>query len=79
MSACPARISLTTATIVAAGIVAIASALLPAPRAGGTDLEAHAHRALPRWQQGDIAGARHEFGKVLRLKRRQADALVEEI
>ena len=78
MSACPALISLTTATI-AAGIVAIASALLPAPRAEGTDLETHAHRALLHWQQGDIAGARHEFGEVLRLKRRQADVLVEEI
>ena len=78
MSACPALISLTTAAI-AAGIVAIALVLLPAPRAEGTDLETHARRALLHWQQGDIAGARHEFGEVLRLKRRQADVLVEEI
>ena len=78
MSACPALISLTTATI-ATGIVAIALALLPAPRSEGTDLETHAHRALLHWQRGDIAGARHEFGEVLRLKRRQADVLVEEI
>ena len=78
MSACPALISLTTATI-AAGIVAIASALLPASRPEVTDLETHAHRALLHWQQGDIAGARNEFGEVLRLKRRQGDALVEEL
>jgi Flp pilus assembly protein TadD len=78
MSACPAPISLTTATI-AAGIVAIASALLPASRPEMTDLETHAHRAILDWQRGDIAGARHEFGEVLRLKRRETDALVEEI
>jgi hypothetical protein len=78
MSACPALISLTAATI-AAGIVAIASALLPASRPAASDLEAHAHRALLHWQQSDIAGARPEFGEVLRLKRQQADALVEEI
>jgi Tfp pilus assembly protein PilF len=78
MSACPALISLTIATI-AAGIVVIASALLPTPPAERTDLETHAHRAVLHWQQGDIAGARHEFGEVLRLKRRQADVLVEEI
>lgn len=78
MSACPALISLTTATI-AAGIVAIVLALLPAPRAEGSDLERHAHRALLHWQRGAIAGARYEFGEVLRLKRRQADAFVEEI
>ena len=78
MSASPALISL-TATTIAAGIVAIASAFLPVPRAEGIDLEAHARRAVLHWQQGDIAGARHEFGEVLRLKRRQADVLVEEI
>jgi Flp pilus assembly protein TadD len=78
MSACPALTNLTTATI-AAGIVPVALALLPAPRAEGTDLETRAHRAVQYWQQGDIAGARHEFGEVLRLKRRQADVLVEEI
>jgi Flp pilus assembly protein TadD len=78
MSACPALISQTTATI-AGGIVAIASALLPASRPEVPDLEAHARRAVLHWQQGDIAGARDEFGEVLRLKRRQADVLVEEI
>jgi Flp pilus assembly protein TadD len=78
MSACPALINL-TAAMIAAGIVATASALLPASRPEGTDLETHARRAVLHWQQGDIAGARHEFGEVLRLKRRQADVLVEEI
>jgi Flp pilus assembly protein TadD len=78
MSACPALISLTTATI-AAGIVAVASVLLPESRLEATDLETHAHRALLHWQRGDIAGARHEFGEALRLKRRQADVFAEEI
>jgi hypothetical protein len=78
MSACPALISLTIATI-AAGIVAITSALVPASRPEVTSLETHADRAVLHWQQGDIAGARHEFGEVLRLKRRQADVLVEEL
>jgi Tfp pilus assembly protein PilF len=78
MSACPALISPTIATI-AVGVVAIASALLPALRPEVTGPETHAHRALLHWQQGDIAGARHEFGEVLRLKRRQADVLVEEM
>jgi hypothetical protein len=78
MSAYPALISLTTATI-AVGIVVFASDLLPAPGPEVTSLETHAHRAVLHWQQGHIAGARHEFGEVLRLKRRQADVLVEEI
>jgi hypothetical protein len=78
MSASPAPISLTAAAI-AAGLAAIASALLPASRPKVTDLEGHAHLAVLHWQHGDIVGARHEFGEVLRLKRWRADALVEEI
>jgi Flp pilus assembly protein TadD len=43
------------------------------------DMPALFHRALLFWRNGDIAQARREFARVIRLKRRQVELAVEEL